>query len=105
MTEAVALYLTSGIMIFGAAIGASLGIARLGASLIEGLGRQPTLLPLFRQQVFIMVGLIDAIPMIAVGMSLFILFALGPVETERASENGHEKPMQVIISPESRIAP
>jgi F-type H+-transporting ATPase subunit c len=103
MTEAVALYIAMGMTLAGAAVGASLGIARVGAALIESLGRQPTLLPMFRQQLFIVVGLIDAIPMMAVGIALFILFAMGPTESEK---NGHAaEPVKVIITPESRLQP
>ena len=76
-----ALYLAAGLMIFGAAVGGAIGIGMVASKLLEGLGRQPDLLPLFRTQAFIFVGLIDAIPMIAVGIALFILFALGPSAT------------------------
>ena len=35
------------------------------------------LLPLLRTQLFIVLGLVDAVPMIAVGISLYLVFALG----------------------------
>jgi len=34
------------------------------------------LLPLLRTQLFIVLGLVDAVPMIAVGISLYLVFAV-----------------------------
>jgi F-type H+-transporting ATPase subunit c len=48
----------------------------LGGRFIDGAARQPELIPLLRTQFFIVVGLIDAVPMIAVGISMYILFAV-----------------------------
>jgi len=98
MNEAVALYIAMGTTLAGAAIGASLGIARVGAAMIETLGRQPTLESMFKRNLFLMVGLIDAIPMMAVGIALFILFAMGPEESEKNGSSNDT--MQLIISPE-----
>ncbi len=44
---------------------------------MEGVARQPELLPMLRAQLFIILGLVDAVPMIAVGISLYLIFALG----------------------------
>jgi len=63
-------------MIGLAAIGAAIGIGILGSKFIEGAARQPDLVPLLRTQFFIIMGLVDAIPMIAVGLALYILFAI-----------------------------
>lgn len=59
------------------ALGASIGVAVLGGKFIEGVARQPEQLPMLRTQLFIVLGLVDAVPMIAVGISLYMLFALG----------------------------
>ena len=59
------------------ALGASVGVAVLGGKFIEGVARQPEQLPMLRTQLFIVLGLVDAVPMIAVGISLYMLFALG----------------------------
>lgn len=69
------LYIASAIMIGLAAIGAAIGIGILGGKFLEGASRQPDLIPLLRTQFFVVMGLIDAIPMIAVGLSLYIMFA------------------------------
>ncbi len=48
----------------------------LGARFLEGAARQPELIPMLRTQMFIVMGLVDAVPMIAVGISMYILFAV-----------------------------
>jgi F-type H+-transporting ATPase subunit c len=59
-----------------ASIGAALGIGLLGGRFLEGAARQPELVPLLRTQFFIVMGLVDAVPMIAVGLTMYILFAV-----------------------------
>ena len=58
------------------AIGASIGVGVLGGKFVEGVARQPEQLPILRTQLFIILGLVDAVPMIAVGIALYMLFAL-----------------------------
>jgi len=70
------LYIAASIMVGLAAIGAAVGIGILGSKFLEGAARQPDLVPLLRTQFFIIMGLIDAIPMIAVGLGLYMLFAI-----------------------------
>jgi F-type H+-transporting ATPase subunit c len=43
---------------------------------MEGVARQPELLPMLRTQLFIVLGLVDAVPMIAVGIGLYVIFAV-----------------------------
>ncbi|HCD28073.1 MAG TPA: ATP F0F1 synthase subunit C [Gammaproteobacteria bacterium] len=69
------LYIAGGLMMGLAAIGASIGVAVLGGKFIEGIARQPELLPMLRTQLFIVLGLVDAVPMIAVGIGLYVIFA------------------------------
>ncbi|AAM67575.1 F0F1 ATP synthase subunit C [Buchnera aphidicola] len=70
------LYIAVAIMIGLAAIGAAIGIGILGSKFLEGAARQPDLVPLLRTQFFVVMGLVDAIPMIAVGLGLYMLFAI-----------------------------
>ena len=72
----VLLYVAASLMMGMGAIGASIGVAILGGRFMEGVARQPELLPTLRTQLFIVLGLVDAVPMIAVGISLYIVFAL-----------------------------
>ena len=77
MELAVLIYLAGGLMLGLGAIGASIGVALLGGKFLEGVARQPELLPMLRVQLFIVLGLVDAVPMIAVGIGLYVIFAVG----------------------------
>ncbi|WMY95955.1 MAG: F0F1 ATP synthase subunit C [Arsenophonus sp.] len=70
------LYIAAGIMMGLAAIGAAIGIGILGGKFLEGAARQPDLIPLLRTQFFIVMGLVDAIPMITVGLGLYMIFVI-----------------------------
>ena len=59
------LYMAAAVMMGLAASGAAIGIGILGGKFLEGAARQPDLIPLLRTQFFIVMGLVDAIPMIA----------------------------------------
>ena len=77
MNEATALLYIAGALMMGlGALGAAIGIGVLGGRFLEGAARQPKLIPMLRTQFFIVMGLVDAVPMIAVGISLYILFAV-----------------------------
>lgn len=73
------LYVAAGIMMGLAAIGGAVGIGLLGGKFLEGAARQPELMPMLRTQFFIVMGLVDAIPMICVGIALYIIFAVASV--------------------------
>jgi F-type H+-transporting ATPase subunit c len=77
MNEAQAmLYLAGALMMGLAAIGAAVGIAILGGRFLDGAARQPELIPMLRTNFFIVMGLVDAVPMIAVGIAFYVLFAV-----------------------------
>jgi F-type H+-transporting ATPase subunit c len=77
VTEAAALVYLAGALVIGlGAIGAAIGVALLGGKFLEGAARQPELLPMLRTQFFVVMGLVDAVPMIGVGIGMYILFAL-----------------------------
>jgi len=57
-------------------MGAAIGIGNLGGKYMEGIARQPELIPMLRTQMFIVLGLVDAVPMIAVGIAFYMIFAL-----------------------------
>ena len=59
---------------FGA-LGTAIGFGLLGGRFLEAVSRQPELAPQLQTRMFIVAGLLDAIPMISVGIGLFILFA------------------------------
>ena len=73
-----ALIYFAGALVMGlSAVCAAIGVALLGGKFLEGAARQPELIPLLRTQFFVVMGLVDAVPMIGVGIGLFLLFAKG----------------------------
>ena len=76
MELAVLLYVAGGLMMGLGAVGAAIGVGVLGGKFLEGVARQPELLPMLRTQLFIVLGLVDAVPMIAVGLAMYVLFAV-----------------------------
>ncbi|MEE9423133.1 MAG: F0F1 ATP synthase subunit C [Gammaproteobacteria bacterium] len=77
MTEVTAmLYIAGAIMMGLGALGAAIGIGILGGRFLEGAARQPELIPTLRGQFFLMMGLTDAVPMIAVGVAFYVIFAV-----------------------------
>ncbi|MBK1629524.1 MAG: F0F1 ATP synthase subunit C [Thiohalocapsa sp.] len=69
-------YVAAGLMLGLGAIGAGVGIGVLGGRFLEGAARQPELIPMLRTQFFIVMGLTDALPVIAIAMGLYAMFAL-----------------------------
>ncbi len=76
MELVVLLYVAGGLMLGLGAVGAAIGVGVLGGKFLEGVARQPELLPMLRTQLFIVLGLVDAVPMIAVGIGLYAIFAV-----------------------------
>ncbi|HCX14866.1 MAG TPA: ATP F0F1 synthase subunit C [Rhodospirillaceae bacterium] len=72
----VLLFVAGGLMMGLGAVGAAIGVGVLGGKFLEGVARQPELLPMLRTQLFIVLGLVDAVPMIAVGIGLYVIFAV-----------------------------
>ena len=70
------IYIAGGLMMGLGALGAAIGIGNLGGKYMEGIARQPELIPMLRTQMFIVLGLVDAVPMIAVGIAFYLLFAV-----------------------------
>jgi F-type H+-transporting ATPase subunit c len=68
--------LAAGITMGLSAIGAGIGVGVLGSKFIEGIARQPELAPFLQGRFFLMMGLTDAVPMIGVGLGMYMLFAL-----------------------------
>ena len=57
------------------ALGTAIGFAILGGKFLESSARQPELASSLQTKMFIVAGLLDAIAMIAVGISLLFIFA------------------------------
>lgn len=77
MTEALALLYLAGALVIGlGALGVAVGVGILGGKFLEGGARQPELIPMLRTQFFVVMGLVDAVPMIGVGIGLYIMFVV-----------------------------
>ena len=50
----------------------------LGGKLIEGTARQPELGPMLQGKMFLLAGLIDAVPIIGVGIAMYLIFVVAP---------------------------
>ncbi len=74
--ETALLYVAGGLMLGLASAGAAVGIGVLGSRFVEGIARQPEMLPLLRTQFFIVMGLVDALPIIGIAIGLYVIFAV-----------------------------
>jgi len=62
------------VVAFGA-LGTAIGFGLLGGRFLEAVARQPELAPQLQTRMFLIAGLLDAVPMIGVGIGLFFIFA------------------------------
>ena len=70
-------YLVAAALMMGlGAVGSGVGIGLLGGKYLEGVARQPELQPMLMTQLFISLALVDAVPIISLGLSLYVLFAV-----------------------------
>jgi F-type H+-transporting ATPase subunit c len=67
--------LASGLMVGGGALGAAIGIGILGGKFLEGIARQPELGGMLMGRMLLMLGLTDAVPIIAIGLAAMLMFA------------------------------
>ena len=68
--------IAAAIMIGLGALGTAIGFGLLGGRLLEGSARQPDLAPMLQGKLFLIAGLLDAVPMIGVGLGLYLMFAV-----------------------------
>ena len=72
------IYIAAAIMLGMGALGAAIGMGLLGGKLIEGTARQPELGPMLQGKMFLLAGLIDAVPIIGVGIAMYLIFVVAP---------------------------
>ena len=70
--------LASAIMIGLGGFGVAVGVGLLGAKFLEGTARQPELGPNLQGKFFLVMGMVDAVPMIGVGVAMYLIFGLAP---------------------------
>lgn len=71
-------YISSAIILGLGAIGAAIGMALLGGRLLDATARQPELAPMLQTKMFILAGLIDAVPIIGTALAMYLIFAVAP---------------------------
>ena len=71
-------YIAAAIIISVSALATGLGFALLGGKLLESTARQPELGDQLQTRTFIMAGLLDAVPMIGVGIAMYLIFVVAP---------------------------
>jgi F-type H+-transporting ATPase subunit c len=60
------------------AAGTAIGFGLWGGKLLEGSARQPEMAPMLQGKMFLIAGLLDAVPMIGVGIGMYVLFVVVP---------------------------
>ena len=68
-------YIAAAIIISVSALTTGFGFAMLGGKLLDNTARQPELSDQLQTRTFIMAGLLDAVPMIGIGIAMLLLFA------------------------------
>ncbi|MGH1472063.1 MAG: F0F1 ATP synthase subunit C [Cellvibrionaceae bacterium] len=71
-------YVASALLIGLGALGTGIGFGLLGGRLLEGSARQPEQAPALQGKMFLMAGLLDAVPMIGVGIGMYLIFVIAP---------------------------
>jgi len=85
--------IAAGLMVGGGALGAAVGIGILGGKFLEGVARQPELGGMLMGRMLLMLGLTDAVPIIAVGLAAMLMFANPFLEQAKPAE-----PEQATVS-------
>ena len=75
MTNVAFVAIACGLIIGLGAMGACIGIGKMGGKYIEGAARQPELMDKLQTKMFLLAGLIDAAFLIGVGIAMMFAFA------------------------------
>ena len=75
--------IAAALLIAFGALGTAIGFGLLGGRFLEAVARQPELAPQLQTRMFSVAGLLDAVPMIGVGIGLFFIFANPFIEAAR----------------------
>jgi F-type H+-transporting ATPase subunit c len=71
-------YIAASLLIGLGALGTGIGFGALGGKLLESIGRQPEQGPALTGKMFLVAGLLDAVPMVSVGMGMYLIFLVAP---------------------------
>ena len=75
--------IAAALLIAFGALGTAIGFGLLGGRFLEAVARQTELAPQLQTRMFLVAGLLDAVPMIGVGIGLFFIFANPFIEAAR----------------------
>lgn len=76
--ELLAIYLAAGLMIGLGGLGAAIGVGVLGSKMLEGSARQPELTSMLQAKFFVVMSVVDVIPIIGLAIGLYLIFAVAP---------------------------
>jgi len=76
--ELLSIYLAAGLMIGLGGLGAAIGVGVLGSKLLEGCARQPELGAMLQGRFFVVMSVVDVIPIVGLGLGLYLIFAVAP---------------------------
>ena len=71
-------YLAAGIAVFGAALGAGLGIGRLAGSALEGMARQPEAGDDIRNTMIVAAAFIEGVALFGEIIAIILIFGTAP---------------------------
>ena len=74
--EQLPIYLAAGLMVGLGGLGAAVGVGILGSKLIEACARQPELAGALQARFFIVMSVVDVIPMVGLGLALYLLLGV-----------------------------
>jgi F-type H+-transporting ATPase subunit c len=77
-----------GIILAAAGVGSALGWGMICSRYIEGIARQPEMRPQLMGQMLFTGGLMEAFPMIVLGMSMWFIFANPFIGAARSAVGG-----------------
>ena len=69
-------FIAASIIIGMGALATGIGFGILGGKLLEATARQPEMANQLQVKTFIMAGLLDAVPMIGVGIAMYLIFVV-----------------------------
>ena len=77
-----------GIILAAAGLGSALGWGLICSKFMEGIARQPEMMPTLRVQMFITAGLMESFPFIVLAMAMWFVFANPFIGAARSALGG-----------------
>jgi F-type H+-transporting ATPase subunit c len=81
--------LAFGIIVSGVAFGSALGDGIVASKAVESIARQPEARPNIMTFMFLGVGVLEAFPIIALGLAFYMLYGLANITGLMAKLTGH----------------